>query len=100
MSVPSLQELLDQRAECVNLISAVKAHSLAPILTKAEWVEGVSAVVAVTKSDLDWLNQDEQRYVQLTVVSYVKKALTEFYPTSHIPDNDMETALRDFTDWV
>jgi len=100
MSSSSIQELLEQHAECSNLVSAVKAHSLASTLTTSEWVEEVSTVVAVTKSDLDWLNQDEQRYVQRTVVSYVKKALTKFYPKSRVYNDDMETALRDFTDWV
>jgi len=100
MAGPSIQELLDQRAECSNLISAVKAHSLDPTWTTAEWVDGVSAVVAVTKSKLEWLNRDERRFVHNKVVTYVKKALTEFYPSARVPDSDMETALRGFTDWV
>src|SRR5881394_1024435 len=38
--------------------------------------------------------------VQRKVVSYVKRALTEFYPNARILPADMETALRDFTDWI
>jgi hypothetical protein len=100
MSGSSIPELLDQRAECSNLVSAMKAQTLAPTLTTNQWVERVSAVVAVTKSDLDWLNQDERRYLHLTLISYVKKALTEFYPNSRVPDEDMETALREFVHWM
>ena len=96
----SIQELLSQHAECSILRSAVEARSPAPTLTATTWVEEVSAVVAVTKSDLDWLNQDERWYVQSTVISYVKKALTEFYPKSRVSDADMETALRGFVDWI
>jgi hypothetical protein len=96
----SIQELLDQRAECSSLVSAVKAHTLAPTLTTAEWVEGVSAVVAVTKSDLEWLNQGQRRYLQGRVISYVTTALTEFYPKSRFYEDDIEIALSDFMDWI
>ena len=96
----SIQELLEQQAAGEALLSALKAHNLAPTLTTTEWIQRVSAVVAVTKSELEWLDQDERRFVQRKVVSYVKRALTEFYPNARIPPADMETALRDFTDWI
>jgi hypothetical protein len=100
MSGASIPELLDQRAECSNLVSAMKAQTLAPTLTTTEWVERVSAVVAVTKSELEWLSKDDRLSVQYAVVSYVKKALTEFYPRPSASNSEMKTALGDFTDWI
>jgi len=96
----SIQELLDRRADWTTLRSAVEAHNLVPAVGATEWVQTVSAVVAVTKSDLEWLNPDERRFVQHVVVWYVKKALTEFYPNAQVSQPDMEAALRDFTDWI
>ena len=100
MSSLSIQELLEEHAERSKLLSAIEALSLAPTLTATEWVQRVSAVAAVTESELKWLNQDDRLWVQHAVVSYVKKALTELYPTAIVPPDDMKSALTAFTDWV
>ena len=59
----SIQGLLDQRADCATLLSAVEAHKLAPAMGTTEWIQAVSAVAGVTKSELEWLSQDERRFV-------------------------------------
>ena len=41
----SIQTLLDQRADCATLLSAVGAHKLAPAMGTTEWIQAVSAVV-------------------------------------------------------
>jgi len=96
----SIQELLDQHAECSILLSAVEAHNLAPAMGTPEWIQAVSAVAGVMKSELEWLSQDDRLWVQHAVVSHVKKALTEFYPHPSVPRDEMKAALGSFTDWV
>jgi len=100
MAGPSIQELLDQHAAASSLLAALTASSLVPALSATEWVQTVSAVASVTKSELEWLSKDGRLSVQYSVVSYVKKALTEFYPRPSISGSEMKTALGDFTDWI
>ncbi len=96
----SIQELLDQRAECSSLLAALRAPSLVPALGATEWIQAVSAVATVTKSELEWLSKDDRLFVHHAVTSYVKKALTEFYPGPSVSNSEMKTALGDFTDWI
>jgi hypothetical protein len=96
----SIQELLDQHARGSILLAALTAPSLVPALSATDWVQAVSAAATVTKSELEWLSKDDRLSVQYAVMSYVKKALTEFYPRPSVSNSEMKTALGDFTDWI
>ena len=95
----SIQELLDQHAGGSSLLAALTAPRV-PALSATEWVQAVSAVATVTKSELEWLSKDDRLSVQYAAVSFVKKALTEFYPCPSVSSDEMKTALGDFTDWI
>ena len=96
----SIQELLEQHAECWRLLDALTPLRVVPALSSTEWVQAVSAVATVTKSELEWLSKDDQLFVHQAVTSYVKKALTEFYPMPSVSQSDMKSTLGAFTDWL
>lgn len=70
------------------------------MLSTAQWVDSVTQAVRVAKSELDWLGKGERWWVRQAAITHVKKALTVFYPSTRMSDEEMETALRDFIDWL